>query len=63
MMRVSPRKIGIVEVEMPLLITGAAGKVGTQVRAGLSGDTRFSGWKLRALCHTRPVEGQRLESV
>ena len=43
MMRVSPRKIGIVEVEMRLLITGAAGKVGTQVRAGLSADTRFSG--------------------
>ena len=48
---------------MRLLITGAAGKVGSHVRAALAEDTRFRAWKVRALCHNRPVEGPGIESV
>lgn len=48
---------------MRLLITGAAGKVGSQVRAALAQDRRFKEWQVRALCHNRLVEGPGVEAV
>ncbi|PZQ95832.1 MAG: NAD(P)-dependent oxidoreductase [Cereibacter sphaeroides] len=48
---------------MRLLITGAAGKVGTQVRAILGNDDRFAAWNVRALCHNRLVKGAGIEVV
>ena len=47
-----------------ILVTGAAGKVGQAVIGRLlaSGDDRFAGFTIRALCHNRMLSaGPRLE--
>jgi UDP-glucose 4-epimerase len=41
---------------MLILVTGATGKVGQHFIAGLLDDPRFSGARIRALCHNRLVE-------
>ena len=47
-----------------LLVTGAAGKVGSTFIASLLTDPRFSDWKIRALCHHRTLPtSARLEVV
>lgn len=47
---------------MLILVTGATGKVGRALIARLLADTRFSGARIRALCHNRLLDGQdRLE--
>jgi UDP-glucose 4-epimerase len=47
-----------------LLVTGAAGKVGTNFLARFLADDRFVDWKVRALCHNRLLEQtDRLEVV
>jgi UDP-glucose 4-epimerase len=47
-----------------LLVTGAAGKVGRAFIARLLGEERFAGWRVRALCHQRPLPAHgRVESV
>jgi UDP-glucose 4-epimerase len=47
-----------------LLVTGATGKVGRAFIARLLDDAAFAGWRVRALCHQRPLPSQeRLESV
>lgn len=47
---------------MLLLVTGAAGKVGRAFIARLLEDRRFSGARVRALCHNRLLDaGERLE--
>ena len=49
---------------MLVLVTGATGKVGTNLIARLLGETRFAGARVRALCHNRVVEaGDRVEVV
>jgi UDP-glucose 4-epimerase len=47
-----------------ILVTGATGKVGRAFISRLLGESRFSDWRLRALCHQRPLPAQeRLECV
>src|SRR5690242_15867654 len=49
-----------------ILVTGATGKVGQALIARLlaTGDERFAGSKIRALCHNRLVDaGPRLEVI
>ncbi len=47
-----------------LLVTGAAGKVGSTFIASLLADPRFTGWSIRALCHHRTVPASaRVEVV
>lgn len=47
-----------------LLVTGAAGKVGRAFIRRLLGEDRFAGWRVRALCHRRPLPAhERVESV
>jgi len=47
-----------------LLVTGAAGKVGSTAIARLLAEPRFAAWRIRALCHKRPIAaGARLEVV
>jgi UDP-glucose 4-epimerase len=47
-----------------LLVTGATGKVGRSFIDRFLGDVRFDGWRLRALCHQRPLDaGERLDVV
>jgi nucleoside-diphosphate-sugar epimerase len=47
-----------------ILVTGATGKVGRAFIARLLGEPRFGNWRLRALCHQRPLPAQeRVESV
>lgn len=49
---------------MLLLVTGATGKVGSNLIARLMGDPRWSGTRVRALCHNRRLpESARLEVV
>jgi len=40
---------------MRLLITGAAGKVGSHVLPAFLGEPRFAAWSVVALCHNRPL--------
>ena len=47
-----------------LLVTGAAGKVGRAFIARLLGEASFAHWRVRALCHHRPLPAhERIESV
>ena len=47
-----------------VLVTGAAGKVGRAFIARLLCDDSFADWRVRALCHQRPVPaGERVEVV
>lgn len=47
---------------MLILVTGATGKVGQHLIAGLLDDPRFSRARIRALCHNRPcAETDRVE--
>ena len=47
-----------------LLVTGAAGKVGSTAIARLLAEPRFGAWRIRALCHKRPIAaGARVEVV
>ena len=47
-----------------VLVTGAAGKVGRAFVERLLSDVRFDSYKVRALCHRRPVDaGPRVEVV
>jgi UDP-glucose 4-epimerase len=47
-----------------LLVTGAAGKVGRAFIARLLGEAAFAHWRVRALCHQRPLPAhERIESV
>lgn len=47
-----------------ILVTGAAGKVGRTFIARLLRDPRFKDFRVRALCHKRPLEAtERLEVV
>ena len=49
---------------MLVLVTGATGKVGSNVIARLLADSRFSGARIRALCHNRLIEAtDRIEVV
>lgn len=49
---------------MLVLVTGATGKVGSNLIAALLADDRWSGWRIRALCHSRLLtETDRLEVV
>src|SRR6185369_8639904 len=47
-----------------MLVTGAAGKVGRAFIARLLGEPGFAEWRVRALCHQRPLPAhERVESV
>lgn len=47
-----------------LLVTGAAGKVGRAFIGRLLGEHAFAHWRVRALCHQRPLPAhERIESV
>jgi UDP-glucose 4-epimerase len=47
-----------------MLVTGAAGKVGRTFIARLLGDAELEHWRVRALCHQRPMPAhERIESV
>jgi UDP-glucose 4-epimerase len=47
-----------------ILVTGAAGKVGRTFIARLLGDDELEHWRVRALCHQRPMPAhERIESV
>jgi UDP-glucose 4-epimerase len=47
-----------------ILVTGAAGKVGRTFIARLLGDVELEHWRVRALCHQRPMPAhERIESV
>lgn len=47
-----------------ILVTGAAGKVGRAFVDHLLADAEFAGWRVRALCHQRPLPAhERVESV
>jgi UDP-glucose 4-epimerase len=47
-----------------MLVTGAAGKVGRTFIARLLGDVELEHWRVRALCHQRPMPAhERIESV
>jgi UDP-glucose 4-epimerase len=47
-----------------ILVTGAAGKVGRTFIARLLGDAELEHWRVRALCHQRPMPAhERIESV
>jgi UDP-glucose 4-epimerase len=47
-----------------ILVTGAAGKVGRAFVARLLDEPAFADWRVRALCHQRPLPPhERLESV
>src|SRR4051812_2841468 len=47
-----------------LLVTGAAGKVGRAFVARLLADPAFAHWRVRALCHQRPLPPhERVETV
>ncbi|MBI2254446.1 MAG: NAD(P)-dependent oxidoreductase [Proteobacteria bacterium] len=49
---------------MLLLVTGATGKVGVQLIADILQDPKWSGARIRALCHNRvPVSRDRVEIV
>ncbi len=49
---------------MLLLVTGATGKVGTNLIAHLLSEPRWNGAKIRALCHNRLIpEADRVEVV
>jgi nucleoside-diphosphate-sugar epimerase len=49
---------------MLILVTGATGKVGRNLIARLLEEKRFSGARIRALCHNRLIdEGERVEVV
>jgi UDP-glucose 4-epimerase len=49
---------------MLILVTGATGKVGRNLIARLLEQTRFSGARIRALCHNRVIDGSdRVEVV
>src|SRR5688572_2302231 len=49
---------------MLLLVTGATGKVGAALIAALLRDPRWSGARVRALCHNRtPAPNDRVEVV
>ena len=46
------------------MVTGAAGKVGRAFIARLLGEPGFAEWRVRALCHQRPLPAhERVESV
>ena len=46
-----------------LLVTGATGKVGTHFLPAFAQEARFSGWKVRALCHNRALDAPGVETV
>lgn len=48
---------------MRLLVTGAAGKLGTNLLPAILHDPSFSGWSVRAFCHNRSVNLPGVEVV
>jgi nucleoside-diphosphate-sugar epimerase len=45
------------------LVTGATGKVGQAFLARFVEEPRYAGFDIRALCHNRTLEDERIETV
>lgn len=48
---------------MRVLVTGAAGKLGTNLLPAILQDPRYQGWSVRAFCHSRSVDLPGVETI